>query len=299
MKAIALLNMAAGSHDVSNDHSQVIAAALRAVGIDSEFRNVDGSSLKLEAEAAAKSAFDIVIVAGGDGTLSAVAGALVGTGKTLGVLPSGTLNHFAKDLRIPLELSQAAAVIAAGNVTTIDVGEVNGRIFINNSSLGLYPAMVRDRDVARSTWGLSKWPAVLVATLGVIRHFPLMEVRITTDDASIVRRTPLAFIGNNRYELDLFNVGKRMSLIDGELSLYVTRATTRMGMLWLIAKALMGRINTMNNLEAFALKDCRIATRLKHIQVAVDGEVVRLVPPLDYRIRSQSLRVCVPKTPLG
>lgn len=296
MKAIALLNVSAGSRDASNDFRNVVAAALQAAGIDAELRNIEGSSLKVEAEKAAKSAVDVVIAAGGDGSLSTVAGSLAGTGKTFGILPTGTLNHFAKDLGIPLDLSQAAAVIGAGKTRTIDVGEVNGRIFINNSSLGLYPAMVEDRDVVRKSRGLTKWPAALIATLQVARRFPMMNVRITTGDGTIVRKTPLAFVGNNRYELDFLNAGKRLSLVDGELSLYVARVTTRMGMLSLIVKALMGRINTMENLEAFSLRECRIATRHRRIQVAVDGEVLHMVPPLNYSIRPQSLRVCVPET---
>lgn len=298
MKAIALLNVSAGSREASNDFLKGIGTVLRTAGLEAELRSIDGSSLKLEAEAAAKSAADVVIVAGGDGTLSTVAGSLAGTEKRLGVLPTGTLNHFAKDLGIPLDLSQAAAVIAAGDVRAIDVGEVNGRVFINNSSLGLYPAMVQDRDAARKSRGLSKWPAALIAMVQVARRFPMMNVRITTDDGTIVRKTPLAFLGNNRYELDLFNAGKRMSLVDGELSLYVTRATTRVEMLSLTVNALMGRVNTMKNLEAFSLKECRIESRHRHIQVAVDGEVLRMVPPLNYSIRPRSLRVCVPeKTP--
>lgn len=299
MKAIALLNASAGSRAASIDLANLIEAAFQAAGIDAVIRSIDGPSLRTEAEAAAKSAVDVVIVAGGDGTVSTVAGALAGTEKVLGVLPTGTLNHFAKDLGIPLELSEAAAVIAVGNVGAIDVGEVNGRIFINNSSLGLYPEMVRDRDAARRSRGLSKWPAAVIAMLQVAWRFPTMKVRITTDHGTIDRKTPLAFLGNNRYELDLLNVGRRLSLADGELSLYVTRATTRLGLVWLTIKALLGRINTMNDLEEFALTECRIATHHRHVQVAVDGEVQRMVPPLNYSIRPRSLRVCVPGTPPG
>lgn len=299
MKAIALLNGSAGSRGAAEDFLNGIRTVLHSAGIEAELRNVDGSALKLEAEAAARSAADIVIVAGGDGTLSTVAGSLAGTEKRMGVLPTGTLNHFAKDLRIPLDLSQAAAVIAAGKVRVVDVGEVNGRVFINNSSLGLYPEMVRDRDVVRKSRGLSKWPAALIAMVQVARRFPTMNVRITTDDGTLVRKTPLAFLGNNRYELDLFNAGKRMSLMDGELSLYVTRATTRIGMLSLMVNALMGRASTMQNLEAFSVRECRIETRHRHIRVAVDGEVLQMVPPLNYSIRPQSLSVCVPEETPG
>ncbi len=104
----------------------------------------------------------IIVAGGGDGTLSAVASLLVGTDTALGVLPLGTLNHFARDLRIPTQLDQAVAVLAAGYQTRIDLGEVNGRTFLNNSSLGLYPGIVRDRERQQRSLGRGKrWALVL------------------------------------------------------------------------------------------------------------------------------------------
>ena len=97
-----------------------------------------------------------VLVAGGDGTANAVAGALVGSAVTLGILPLGTLNHLAKDLGIPLTLEEAIDTAVHGEELLIDVGMVNGRAFLNNSSLGIYPHLVRHRDRQRQHPGWSR-----------------------------------------------------------------------------------------------------------------------------------------------
>src|SRR5947199_3052283 len=106
----------------------------------------EGSELTELARSAVSNGARAVVAGGGDGTVSAVASALVGTDKALGVLPLGTLNHFAKDLCIPLEVVGAARNVCEGREVSVDVGEVNGRVFINNSGLGLYPHIVRRRE---------------------------------------------------------------------------------------------------------------------------------------------------------
>ena len=107
-----------------------------------------GTEIVELARYAAKGESSVVVAGGGDGTVNAVASELVGTGKILGVLPLGTLNHFAKDLCIPLDIESAVDVIAQETITQIDIGEVNGRYFLNNSSIGLYPQIVQEREIA-------------------------------------------------------------------------------------------------------------------------------------------------------
>src|SRR4029079_14151203 len=123
---------------------------------------------------------ELLVVGGGDGTISAAASALVGTDTRLGILPLGTLNHFARDLGIPTDLDEAAQLIARGHVRRVDVGEMNGRIFINNSAIGLYPLMVVDRDLQRRRLGRSKRVAMLVASLRTLARGqpPRLAVRI-------------------------------------------------------------------------------------------------------------------------
>src|SRR5215210_8066918 len=136
-----------------------------------------------------------IVAGGGDGTINAVASQIVGTNRTLGVLPLGTLNHFAKDLGIPLDLEGATANLLEGHVEQVDVGEVNGRIFLNNSSLGLYPSIVRHREKQQERLGRGKWPAFIWATLTMLKRYPFLNVRLSTDKEELLRRTPFIFVG--------------------------------------------------------------------------------------------------------
>ena len=298
MKALVLLNAAAGTlaANGTSDHRSV-AYALAAAGIDADIQLVAGPQLQAAARAAADSQVDVVIVGGGDGTLSSVAGALAGTPMPLGILPLGTLNHFAKDLGIPFDLTEAARVIAANHVGGVDVGEVNGRVFINNSSLGVYPHMVLDREDQRKRFGVGKWWAMCVAVFKTFRRFPLVQVRLTINGESVVRKTPLVFIGNNCYQLDLFRIGTRACLDRGELSLYVANAQTRWGMLKLTLRGLFGGLQQARDFETSCLVDCVIESRRRRIHVAADGEVFETAFPLRYRVRAGELGVCLPQKP--
>src|SRR5690349_18840321 len=143
MKATVVLNRAAG---LRPGQVQAEAAAIEDLfagsGLLATVKQVQGQDLPAAAREAALSDADVVVMGGGDGTMSAGAGALAGTGKVMGVLPLGTLNHFARDLGVPTAIEEAVRTVAAGVVREIDVGEANGRVFVNNSSIGIYPAVV-------------------------------------------------------------------------------------------------------------------------------------------------------------
>ncbi|HKP71899.1 MAG TPA: diacylglycerol kinase family protein [Pyrinomonadaceae bacterium] len=252
--------------------------------------------VSLARRAARQDEVKVVVAGGGDGTVNAVASELVGTEKTLGVLPLGTLNHFAKDLHIPLELEEAARNIVEGETIKVDVGEVNGRIFINNSSLGLYPSIVRHREKQQERLGRGKWPAFFWATLEVFRRYPLFSVRLSTDEREFRRRTPFIFIGNNEYQMDTFNLGARSCLDAGQLSLHMTRDTGRFGLVRLALRALCGRLREAKDFDALCTKEVWIETRRTRLRVATDGEVNIMRSPLHYRVRPGALRVIVPKT---
>jgi diacylglycerol kinase family enzyme len=237
-----------------------------------------------------------IIAGGGDGTINAVASLLVNTDRTLGVLPFGTLNHFAKDLQIPLDLESAARVLLEGREVRVDVGEVNGRIFLNNSSLGLYPNIVRHREKQQERLGRGKWPAFIWATLTMLKRYPFLNVRLSTDEQRLIRRTPFVFIGNNEYEMESFNIGARSCMDKGELSLYVAHRTGRLGLLRLALRALFKRLRDAQDFDAMCTKEIWIETRHpKRLRVATDGEVTIMTTPLHYRARPGALRVLVPK----
>ncbi len=254
---------------------------------------------RLAKEAAAAEACETIVAGGGDGSINAVTSALIGTNKRLGVLPLGTLNHFAKDLNIPLDMEAAAQTIIDGHEKRVVVGEVNGRIFLNNSSLGLYPMIVREREEQQERLGRGKWPAFLRAASSVLRRYPFLSVRLEADGEKFLRRTPFVFIGNNEYNMNGLQVGGRSTLTDGQLCLYTAHEVSRFGLLRLAVRAMFGRLRQTREFDAVCAKEIWIETRRKRLHVATDGEVNIMDAPLHYRARPLALRVIVPKTVTG
>jgi len=244
------------------------------------------------AQAAAAEDYDLVVAGGGDGTVNLVASALVGTGKQMGVLPLGTLNHFARDLNIPLDFDPAVENLLSGSPVDVDVGEVNGRIFVNNSSLGLYPTIVHERE-KRQRLGSGKWPAFVWAAILALRRYPFVSVLVSVDGKDFTTRTPFVFIGNNEYVMELFNIGRRERLDAGELSLYMTKQMGRLGLLRLALRALFGRLREDKDFFATRSRALTIDVRSR-ARVARDGEVEVLETRLEYRIKARALRVVVP-----
>lgn len=289
-----LLNFAAGG--ASDALLGTIERALGEVGFDADVRTVKAERLRHAAQEAAAGGAPLLIAAGGDGTIRCVASVVVGTGTVLGVLPAGTLNHFARDLGIPTDLRDAVRVLAAGRVREVDVGDVNGRLFLNNSSIGLYPMLVERREQERHRLRLGKWVAMLLAFVSLFRRYP--RVRVTMEDPAggppVECETPLVFVGNNRYQTDLLNLGRRTSLEGGELWVYLMHAPTRARLLWLVVRGMIGRMRNSKDFRSFAVKRLTIEARKKHLRVATDGEVARVDPPLVYHLRAKALRVIAP-----
>jgi diacylglycerol kinase family enzyme len=255
-----------------------------------------GKQVDQLARSAARGGGQVIVAGGGDGTISTVASAIIesGSSKVLGVVPLGTLNHFAQDLHIPLAVEDAARVIIAGHKTRIDLGEVNGHIFLNNSSLGLYPIIVRERE-KQQRLGFGKWPAFVWAALTVLRRYPFLDVRLIVDGAKLNCRTPFVFIGNNRYAMEGFKIGRRERLDAGKLSLHITNRTGRLGLIRLALRALFGRLRNEKDFMAMTTDEVRIETRRKRLRVAFDGEIDILEMPLHYRARPGLLSVIVPE----
>jgi diacylglycerol kinase family enzyme len=252
-----------------------------------------GEELQAAMRRAVEARCDTLVAGGGDGTINTAAQALVGSDIPLGVIPLGTLNHFAKDLQIPLELEAAARVVLDGRVCRVDVGEVNGRVFLNNSSLGLYPAIVRMRERYQAS-GLGKWVAALWAGLNVLRRSSFLAVKIIAEDQAVVRRTPFVFVGNNEYRMVGLQAGSRDSLVAGHLALYVVHAERGAGLLRLGFQVLLRGVDKVQELDLLPVQEATIETRRPLLQVALDGEVATLKSPLEYRVRAAALRVHVP-----
>jgi YegS/Rv2252/BmrU family lipid kinase len=257
-----------------------------------------GDELTELARAAARGPYRVIVAGGGDGTINSVAAEVLDTGKILGVLPLGTLNHFAKDLGIPVELEPAARTIIAGHTTEVDVAEVNDRIFLNNSSLGLYPMIVRERE-KRQRLGSGKWPAFIWATIQAFRRYPLLDVRLRVNDELLDLTTPFVFVGNNEYAMDSFNIGARDRLDKGVLSIYITHRTSRLKLITLALRAVIGGLRNDKDFLELRSNEVKIQTAHKRLRVAFDGEIEVMKPPLEYQVRSRALRVIVPKDTEG
>jgi len=296
---VVLLNQAAGAVATSGmkDVAGQVSAALGQAGVAADVRAVDSRSIAAEVRAAVAGGARAVVVGGGDGTLSSAAAELVGARTPLGVLPLGTRNHFARDLGLPTDLEEAARVIAAGHVREVDVGEVNGRVFLNNCSLGVYPDLVRDRETQEVRDDRRRWVATLRASWGSLRRFRVRTVTLNVDGRIWHVTTPLVFVGNNRYDTRLFALGRRLLLEEGVLWLYVARNTSRLGIVRLGARMLLGRLEQAQDFEAVAAAEVELRTYRRALRLAVDGEVLPMVSPLRFRVRPRALAVLAPPAP--
>ncbi|HEV7705941.1 MAG TPA: diacylglycerol kinase family protein [Gemmatimonadaceae bacterium] len=290
-----IINASAGNHHAAN-RARTLTALFHAAGIEVDVRFAEsGPDIGTLVRDAVRERPRMLIAAGGDGTISTAAGALAGTEISLGVLPFGTLNHFAKDLGIPLELDACVQNIIDDNVIAVDVGEVNGQVFINNSSLGMYPDIVRDRERQETRLGRGKWRSLAWASLSVLRRSPFLTVRIEVESEKRAFVTPIVFVGNNEYQMQGFRIGERTSLEQGTLSVYVVKRRGRAALVRLSFAALLGRLEQGRDFETLSATEMVIETRHADVLVAADGEVHRMRSPLHYRLRPRSLRVIVPR----
>lgn len=291
---VVIVNGSAGcGYDA--DWAAALRAKFRAQGLEPAIAlAASGEEMAGCARQAVAEGATLVVAGGGDGTVNAVGAALVDTGVAFGVLPLGTLNHFARDAGIPPALDDAIATLAHGVRSRVDVGEVNGRIFLNNSSLGIYPDIVRDREKQQRRLGRGKWPAFAWAALTALRRYPFLSVRLCVNGEQHARRTPFVFIGNNAYRMQGWNIGERARLDGGALSLYVAQRPGRLALLRLAFHALFGQIEGRRDFDVLSAGAMEIETRHKRLRVALDGEVTVMATPLRYRIRAGALTVMRP-----
>lgn len=290
MKARILINRGGGS---ANRRPQVESALAKA-GIAGRAEWLGGGRIAEAAQQAVGDGVGVVVAGGGDGTLSAVAGALAGTKTKLGILPLGTLNHFARDLDIPLDLDEAARLIASGKSRSVDVAEVNGRTFINNSAIGLYPLMVLDREAQESRLGRSKRLAMLIASARALVRFSNERLTLTINDRKTRIETPLLFVGNNAYRLQMPDAGTRESLDRGELFVLVLRRKSRLGFCLASIRSLAGRQRREDAVRIDEVRALRVDSPRTSLAVSLDGETAHLETPLDYRLRPRALKVIAP-----
>jgi len=274
--------------------ARAIERALDAAGIDGDARLLDGHELQDAAKKAVAAGSGLVVAGGGDGTVGSVAGAAAGSETKVGILPLGTLNHFARDLGIPLDLGAAAKLIATGKMRQVDVAEVNGRIFINNSAIGVYPLMVSDRDSQQEQLGRTKRLAMAVAAARTLVRYSSRRLTLTVNDRKAQVDTPLLFVGNNRYRLEFPGTGTRERLDAGELSVIVLRRKSRWGFFATLVRSLVGIERPTDIVQLEDVATLRVASPRSSLTISLDGETARMEVPLTYRIRPKALKVIAP-----
>jgi diacylglycerol kinase family enzyme len=290
---IVILNSASGS--VSQpDLDRHITDLFRAEGREARVMSLKPDAIDSTVRDALRSKPEAVVAGGGDGTVSTVAGALAESGIPFGVLPLGTLNHFAKDLRLPFDLVQAVKTVASGVTISVDAARVNDRIFVNNSSIGIYPSIVEMRDALRKE-GHRKWPAFVLATARIIRRSHEVSVRLDVDGQRFVSRTPFVFVGNNEYQTTGIHLGERAGLSAGQLFAYLAPRVKTRQLPKLAVSALFGRSGRPNPFQVFSPAELWIETPgNRHLSVSTDGEVAMMATPLHYRSLPGALSVLVP-----
>jgi YegS/Rv2252/BmrU family lipid kinase len=271
--------------------AQLVQSVLPGAGL--EFVD-DGCDIADMVKSAIDRGATIVAAGGGDGTINAVASELIGSDVTLGVLPLGTLNHFAKDVGIPVEVEEALAVLRDGRTMSIDVGCVSGRHFLNNSGLGLYPDMVHNR-VQRQKKGASKWVAMMIEGANAFRKYRLLRLQFQVEGKTVHRRTPAVFVGNNDYSIEDTIASERTSLTDGQLCLYIPHSNNRVGLVWFSLRAFFGSPKSGSDFDKFMCTTFTINSHHKKLRVSIDGEVTMMQTPLEYCIKPAALRVQVPQ----
>ncbi len=295
-KIAAIINSGAGSFPDETLLDRVRAAFGRR-GVDARVLLARGNSLRSLARSLREEGFDVIAAGGGDGTVSSVASELVGSHASLGVLPLGTLNHFARDLGVPLDLESAVSLVCSGASKAVDVGWLNEHTFINNSSLGLYPDQVRMRLRWRKRIG--KWLALVLASIAVLSRFRYLRVTAEFNGKRITRRCPMVLISNNEYKFEPGNLTGRERLDKGVMGIYLLRDEGRTGLLRIALHSLVFNLERAISFECDRAKEAVITTRRRRIRVALDGELYKLTTPLVYRSIPGGLRVIAPTEQAG
>ena len=293
MRAIEVfLNERAGS--TSPDTQRQITEAFAKAGAPARVAAAPGGQLASRARQAAGEG-RILVAAGGDGTVSTIAAVAADTGATFGVIPVGTLNHFAKDAGIPLDLDAAVRTIVDDRADALDIGTANGRVFVNNASAGLYARIVRERQMEQRR-GHGKWTAFAVGLARAWYDYRPLAVRLVLDGSTRDCVTPFVFVGNGDYVAQGLDIGRRCSINSGHLSVYIAPECTRTQMLSLVAQAVAGRLADDVPLEALTATDVTIDPRTRHTPLATDGELIAASAPIRCLVRAGALRTLRPAT---
>ena len=253
-----------------------------------------GRDVHPEAMRALDAGFPIIAAAGGDGTVSAVASHLAGTDRRLGILPIGTFNYVARSFGIPLGIEEAVQVIVEGRELAIDVGEVNGRAFLNNAGLGGYVKIVRRREQVFHRWGRSRIAAYWVILRSLFDLRRSLTLKVTVDGEVRQYRSPMAFVAKSAYQLEQYGLAGSACIAQRQLALFVAPDCGRLELIRRAVALALGNLEPELDFALHCGSDILVETSKRKRHVICDGEVQRLTAPFHFRIWKDALRLLVP-----
>lgn len=240
----------------------------------------------------------IIVAAGGDGTLNSVAQVLQHTQICMGIIPLGTFNYVARALNIPLDPFMAAKVITHGKPQPIHLGNVNGYVYLNNASIGLYPKIIEQREAYNTRFGRFRSVAMVSGLIVLLREQQKLKLRLTVDGKQLPIETPLVFFGNNQLQLADMKLALAQCAAEGKLAAVAITQLTRWQMIKLIHRFQQGLFEQAPEVSSFCATEIKIESRRKCMKVAIDGEIIKIDTPLLFNVRHDALKIMVPDEPL-
>lgn len=294
---IFVINSASGRTDVDQTRA-TIEGALRDAGRRGELLFSEPGEIEGTAREAAARGLALVAV-GGDGTLNAVAQAAHAQGCAFGIVPQGTFNYFARTHGIPTETLPALQALLGSGPVPVQVGLVNGRLFLVNASLGLYPELLQDREAYKNRFGRKRWVALLALAATLLTHRSQLRIRIELAGGGAREvTTPTLFVGNNRLQLEQVGLPEAPALDDGRMAAVMSRPIGALAMLGLLLRGAMGRLGEVDAVESFEFRRMVVKPRpaftRRWLKVAFDGEVSHLPVPIEFSVASRPLYLLKP-----
>lgn len=239
-----------------------------------------------------------VIVAGGDGTINAVAEATLPTGRPFGLVPQGTFNYSSRAHSIPLETIPATQALLTARIKPIQVGKINEQLFLVNASLGLYPQLLQDREAYKSQYGRNRGVALWAGIMTLARYRGQLVLDMDHEGKRESVRTPTLFVGNNPLQLQQVGLPEVDAVQERQLAAVVVRPVTGAAMLWLAVRGALGSLGDADNVCDFAFSRMTVNARRgassRGVKVATDGEICWMKGPLQFSVAPQSLMLIVP-----
>lgn len=272
-----------------------IEAVFRSLSLDCVIRQPRrGSEIPKAAARAVQEGFRTIVAAGGDGTVAAVAAGVAGSDCRMGVIPLGTFNYFARAHGLPETVPEAVRAIASGTVRPIDIGEVNGRVFINNASIGAYAKVLENRERVYRRWGRSRAAAYWSVLVALVRFRARLSAKVTVDGEEHSFKTPMIFVACNAFQLELFRLSGADVIRSGNLAVLVAPDCGRFGLLRFALRLALGSMYRGRDFILLSGQDVLVETRRKGTVVARDGERGRMKAPFRFRLLRGGLDLITP-----